>query len=118
MVPNDLYDKMTLAPNSIMVKTKYCDLFYYYYFCSICGRKSLELIGMAAAQGKFNKTELRQMRVLVPPSSEQQNIIKYIEQHIAPICQSIEKTEHQISLLQELKQSIITEVVTGKRKVC
>ena len=73
---------------------------------------------MAAAQGKFNKTELRQMRVLVPPSSEQQNIIKYIEQHIAPICQSIEKTEHQISLLQELKQSIITEVVTGKRKVC
>lgn len=117
MVPDDLYDKMTLAPNSIMVKTNYNDLYYYYYFSSLCGRKSLELIGQAAAQGKFNKTELRQMRVPVPPLSEQQEIVSYIESQTARLDKSIEKAEHQIELLQELKQSIITEVVTGKRKV-
>lgn len=117
MVPGDLYEKMTLAPNSIMVKTNYFDLYFYYYFSSICGRKSLELIGLAAAQGKFNKTELRQMRVPVPPLSEQQEIVAYIENKTARLDKSIEKAEHQIELLQELKQSIITEVVTGKRKV-
>ena len=117
MVPGDLYEKMTLAPNSIMVKTNYFDLYFYYYFSSICGRKSLELIGLAAAQGKFNKTELRQMRVPVPPLSEQQEIVSYIESKTARLDASIEKAEHQIKLLQELKQSIITEVVTGKRKV-
>lgn len=117
MVPGDLYEKMTLAPNSIMVKTNYFDLYFYYYFSSICGRKSLELIGLAAAQGKFNKTELRQMRVPVPPLSEQQEIVSYIESQTARLDTSIEKAEHQIELLQELKQSIITEVVTGKRKV-
>ena len=117
MVPDDLYDKMTLAPNSIMVKTNYNDLYYYYYFSSLCGRKSLELIGQAAAQGKFNKTELRQMRVPVPPLSEQQEIVSYIESQTARLDKSIEKANHQIELLQELKQSIITEVVTGKRKV-
>ena len=117
MVPGDLYEKMTLAPNSIMVKTNYFDLYFYYYFSSICGRKSLELIGLAAAQGKFNKTELRQMRVPVPPLSEQQEIVSYIESKTARLDASIEKAEHQIELLQELKQSIITEVVTGKRKV-
>lgn len=117
MVPFDLYEKMTLAPNSIMVKTNYNDLYYYYYFSSLCGRKSLELLGMATTQGKFNKTELRQMRVPVPPLSEQQEIVSYIESQTARLDASIEKAEHQIELLQELKQSIITEVVTGKRKV-
>jgi type I restriction enzyme S subunit len=118
MVPDNLYEKMTLAPNSIMVKTKYYDMFYYYYFCSIVGRKSLELIGQAAAQGKFNKTELRQMRVPVPPLSEQQEMVTYIESKTVNIDNTIAKANHQISLLQELKQSIITELVTGKRKVC
>mgnify|MGYP002314348879 FL=1 len=31
---------------------------------------------------------------------------------------SISKAQHQVALLQEYKQSLITEVVTGKRKVC
>lgn len=118
MVPNDLYEKMTLGPNSIMVKTHYCDMYFFYYFASLCGRKSLELLGLSAVQGKFNKTDLRQLRVPVPPLIEQQKITTYIEQHTAPIYQAILIAEHQISLLQELKQSIITEVVTGKRKVC
>ena len=118
MVPFGLYDKMTLAPNSVMVKTLYEDLYYYYYFSSICGRKSLELIGMATTQGKFNKTELRQMKVPVPPLSEQREIVSFIESKTARLDKAINKANHQIELLQELKQSIITEVVTGKRKVC
>ena len=118
IVPYGLYKKMTLAPNSIMVKTKHTDLYYYFFFSSKSGRKSLELIGQAAAQGKFNKTELRQMRVPVPPNNEQQQIVDHIENQTACFDKAIAKTERYIELLQELKQSIITEVVTGKRKVC
>ena len=118
MVPIDLYDKMTLAPNSIMVKTKWCDLFYFYYFKSVCGRKSLELIGQAAAQGKFNKTELRQLRLPLPPLSEQREIVAYIEKETTKVDHALQQAERQIELLQELRQSVITEVVTGKRKVC
>ena len=118
MVPIDLYDKMTLAPNSIMVKTKWCDLFYFYYFKSVCGRKSLELIGQAAAQGKFNKTELRQLRLPLPPLSEQREIVAHIKHETAKVDHALQQAERQIELLQELRQSVITEVVTGKRKVC
>lgn len=118
MVPIDLYDKMTLAPNSIMVKTKWCDLFYFYYFKSVCGRKSLELIGQAAAQGKFNKTELRQLRLPLPPLSEQREIVTHIKHETAKVDHALQQAERQIELLQELRQSVITEVVTGKRKVC
>jgi type I restriction enzyme S subunit len=60
---------------------------------------------------------LKNINIPVPPLSEQQEIVSYIESQTARLDKSIEKAEHQIELLQELKQSIITEVVTGKRKV-
>lgn len=65
----------------------------------------------------LNSTIIKSLTILVPPLSEQQEIVSYIESQTARLDKSIEKAEHQIELLQELKQSIITEVVTGKRKV-
>ncbi len=61
---------------------------------------------------------LKNVSIPVPPLSEQQEIVSYIEKQTSRLDSSIAKAERQISLLQELKQSIITEVVTGKRKVC
>ena len=117
MVPNGLYDKMTLGPNAILLRTRYIDKYYYYFFSSKYGRESLALLGQAAAQSKFNKTELRQMKVVLPPVYEQETIVRKIEQKILPVDKSISKARYQIDLLKEYKQSLITEVVTGKRKV-
>lgn len=118
MIEKKMYEKMSLAPNSIMLKTKYHDKFYYYLFKSKPGRESLQLIGQASAQGKFNKTELRKLRVLIPPITEQIEIVKAIEKALQPLDASISKAQKEIDLLQEYKQALITEVVTGKRKVC
>jgi type I restriction enzyme S subunit len=57
------------------------------------------------------------LRYFLPPLFEQQAIVEYIEAKIAVIDKQMAKANSQISLLQEYKQSIITEVVTGKRKV-
>lgn len=53
----------------------------------------------------------------VPPISEQTAIASYLDRKCATIDTSISNAQHQIELLQEYKQSLITEVVTGKRKV-
>lgn len=53
----------------------------------------------------------------IPPISEQKQIVTYIEQQTSRIDSSIAKALRQIELLKEYKQSLITEVVTGKRKV-
>ncbi|WP_449029336.1 restriction endonuclease subunit S [Prevotella jejuni] len=53
----------------------------------------------------------------VPPLEEQMEICNYIEQKEKVFDTSISNAQHQIDLLQEYKQSLITEVVTGKRKV-
>lgn len=55
--------------------------------------------------------------VILPPLSEQQEIVAYIEGKIKPIDASIAKAKREIELLKELKQSVITEAVTGKIKV-
>ena len=54
----------------------------------------------------------------VIPLSEQQSIATYLDKKCVSIDSSISKAQHQVALLQEYKQSLITEVVTGKRKVC
>ena len=51
------------------------------------------------------------------PLAEQITIATYLDKKCASIDSSISKAQHQVELLQEYKQSLITEVVTGKRKV-
>lgn len=57
------------------------------------------------------------MPLVVPSKKEQQEISYYLDSKTMKIDTSISNAQHQIDLLQEYKQSLITEVVTGKRKV-
>lgn len=52
-----------------------------------------------------------------PSIEEQKRILERLKDNISPINQSIYHCECMISLLQERKQIIINEVVTGKKKV-
>lgn len=107
-----LYKHMSLAPNAIMVRSYGNDKFLYYYFKSKPGVDSLTLIGISTVQDKFNKTELRSLRVLVPPVTEQTAIATYLDTHCAKIDNLISIQQKRIALLQELKRSVITHAVT------
>lgn len=56
--------------------------------------------------------------VVLPPLSEQQAIAAHLDKECEKIATQISKANRRIELLEELKQSIITEAVTGKIKVC
>ncbi len=116
IVPN-LYERMSLAPNSIMFKTKQCDRYWYYYFYSEAGKQSIFDICQSTAQPKFNKTELRDIRVCVPTKNEQQAIADYLDEKCADIDSLIQTKQSKIDSLKEYKKSIIYEYVTGKREV-
>lgn len=53
----------------------------------------------------------------LPSEKEQNKIVEWIQETIEPIQSVIEKIKNKISLLQERKQIIINDVVTGKVKV-
>ena len=55
--------------------------------------------------------------IFVPPKSEQQAIVAYLGKEMQRFDSAISNCQRQITLLQERKQIIINEVVTGKVKV-
>ena len=78
------------------------------YFWSIVSQISI---------AHLTKEKLSNSPVVFPPITEQAAIASYLDHKCATIDTSISNAQHQIDLLQEYKQSLITEVVTGKRKV-
>ena len=112
-----MHDKTSLGPNSIMLISKTDNKFLFYLLCSKRWKEALILLGQAAAQSKFNKTDLRALKAIIPPIQEQQAIVAHIEKEVEKIDAQIFKANRKIELLDELKQSIITEAVTGKIKV-
>lgn len=71
-----------------------------------------------SAQPKLSQENLGHILLCVPPFSEQQTIASHLDEECAKIDLQISKANRRIELLNELKQSIITEAVTGKIKVC
>lgn len=115
IVPN-LYERMSLAPNSIMFKTKQCDKYWYYYFYSEAGKRAIFNICQSTAQPKFNKTELRDIRVCIPTNKEQQAIADYLDKKCGEIDELITIKQQKIESLKEYKKSVIYEYVTGKKE--
>ena len=77
----ELNQKMTLAPNAIMVRihNDKQQKWLYYLFLSTIGQNLLDSITSATAIGKFNKTDFKKLSIPIPPLAEQQRIVQKIE---------------------------------------
>ena len=62
-------------------------------------------------------SNLREIVLPIPNNEEQTAIVQHIETEISRINTKVQKTKKLIDLLGEYKQSLISEVVTGKVKV-
>ena len=73
--------------------------------------------GVGSIQRNLVWNKLKRMPVFIPPLSEQKEIVAYIEKKVSSIDSQIASIENQIANLNEYKQSLISDVVTGKVKV-
>ena len=112
--------KTAYIQNSIMIVRGNEDMVNEYicsFMQSINQRGYVEFICNKATIPHFTKEKAGGVNIAVPPIEEQNKIVKYIEKMCAPIDNAISSAAKQISLLQERKQIIINDVVTGKVKV-
>ena len=65
----------------------------------------------------LTKEKLESVIFLKPPINEQQQIFEYIDEQIQKTDKRILNEEKRIELLKEYRQSLISEVVTGKKRV-
>lgn len=66
---------------------------------------------------KVAKSDLKNIKIPIPQISEQKLIIQFLDKKCSEIDSVISKTRETIEEYKKLKQSIITEVVTGKVKI-
>lgn len=107
-----MYERSSLAPNAIMIDGSPNNKFLYYWFLNPIANEELKRMGGNAVQLKFNKTQLKQFKILCPPEEEQQLIVDCLDSKCSQIDAIIEKQQAIIEKLKEYKLSIITEVVT------
>ncbi len=111
-----LQERMTLAPNSIMIrcyKNTHKE-WLQYLFLSPFGQEQLRIISSSTAQGKFNKTDLRTLNILIPPLTEQERIVTEIERCFALI-DEIEQSKFDLqTIISQTKSKILDLAIHGK----
>lgn len=90
---------------------------HYAFYMLSSPLKAINSVTYATTVKHLSVYDIYNAFIPVPPISEQTAIASYLDHKCATIDTSISNAQHQIELLQEYKQSLITEVVTGKRKV-
>lgn len=88
-----------------------------YLFASSNWRGQLRSMVNGVKVYSVTQSLLRAIIVLLPPKSEQIEIAEYITKRVVLIDAAIKRHTDRIKLLQERKQIIINDVVTGKVKV-
>lgn len=74
------YKNCVLGPNAILVRSeKASNKFLYYLFQAEYFQKELAKITSNAGQGKFNKTNLKQIKLPIPPLFKQRRIVDILD---------------------------------------
>jgi type I restriction enzyme, S subunit len=80
-------------------------------------RTRVLLASQGSTVGHFNMDDIGWMHVLVPPLSEQLNIVSEIERLTSPLTEAVLRAEREICLAEEYRVRLVADVVTGKLDV-
>ena len=89
---------------------------YYYYVMSMA-TEFFDLLGSGATFKEISADSFANVKLPCPNLAEQLEIVEYLDRRCGEIDKQIRAVTKQIELLREYKQALITEVVTGKRRV-
>jgi restriction endonuclease S subunit len=114
----DLPMEATINPQIVVFKNiKGNNKYLYYLLSNDIVQMQVSLTVGGSTIPTLSQESILNYIVPLAPKVEQAAIASYLDHKCATIDVSISNAQHQIDLLQEYKQSLITEVVTGKRKV-
>ena len=112
------YGALTINPSLVVVnQIKENPKFLWYFLQSDCIMKTIDVLGSVTTIPMLSQAEISNFPIVVPPISEQQQIVEFLDEQIQKIDKTISIEEERIKLLKEYRQSLISSVVTGKIKV-
>ena len=119
MVFNDSDQKIYAGYHTVIIKSLKYDYPKYlaYLFTSQGWRKQIRSLVNGVKVYSITQSILKRTDILRPSADEQKAIIAYLDEKTKAIDATIKERINMIALLQERKQIIINDVVTGKVKV-
>lgn len=109
------YGEMTINPSLVLLtQIKANPLYLWYYLQSDFILTQIKIIGSITTIPMLSQEELSSFQILVPPLSDQNQIVDYLDNKTSEIDKQVDLENRKIELLKEYRQSLISEVVTGK----
>ncbi|MBN2280880.1 MAG: restriction endonuclease subunit S [Candidatus Marinimicrobia bacterium] len=102
-----------MRPNYDMLLSE----FLFYFMKSKSFFSAIEIGWNYGTQQNIGMKVIENIRMVLPSTSEQKEIVEYIKTHLIRLNSQIEKVNKLIDLLTEYRTALISEVVTGKIKV-
>ncbi|WP_457096838.1 hypothetical protein [Lysobacter sp. P5_B9] len=112
MVP-DLGRPMTLGPNSVLAKPLKGRSFLFHFLRSDEGQHRIRGITSGSAQSKFNKTEFRALRIVVPADA----VLDEFDRVVSPIHTLAEKLRAANTSLRSARDLILPRLISGELDV-
>ncbi len=100
----------------VLTKSNLFEIKYVFYWL-LSNRKEIINLGYGGGQPNISQDIVKNLRITKPPISEQQQIVSYLDEQTQLIDKKVSIEERRIELLKAYRQSLFSEVVTGKRKV-
>jgi len=99
------------------VKNEIDSKFLALQLASLVGQLHFQMVQYGGTKKGLSLTDLKNVGLAVPPITEQFSIVEAVENQLARISMARDKSESQISLLREYRQSLITAAVTGQLEI-
>ena len=112
-----VYDGIVSPAYCIYYVTKNCNVKYLHYFLRTPHVKSLfeaHSSGIAEHRRRLYPEDFLRLTSVLPPIEEQNEIVEHIEQSLVKYDTAIANLERQIACLQDMKNRLISDVVTGQ----
>ncbi len=112
------YDGFSMG-EMIVLRTTNGNKKYFYY--TIYNQGLIDLLSKQSTGVKLPRVSpdiILNSQIVFPPISEQENIVSYLDVKTQEIDQLISIENRRIETLKEYKQSLISEIVTGKIRIC
>jgi type I restriction enzyme S subunit len=91
-------------------------LFSYFFQSDIVNQQVFES-SKKTSVSNLHLDKIRELLLIKPSLQEQQEIVEYLDKHTKEINDLVSMEQRKIELLKEYRQSLISEVITGKIKV-
>ena len=107
-----LDSRMTLGNNIIMLRPEDDHLRYYLYiwFKYLQGQALIQGIKGGSAQPKFNKTDFKNISILIPPK----DMLSRFHETVAPMFETISQRQTETSRLADLRDTLLSQLMSGE----